>query len=153
MENLTPEFKSLERAYAILNKDLEALPETAFTQKFGPATRTVCDIVYEINMVNDHISMGLRGEEGFPWPDVKWITAPPEFNTKEITLAALKASQEKVLQTAGSFSAEQLLELTKTSQGDTPRGERLRFMTLHIWYHSGQFNFIQALLGDDDWHW
>lgn len=42
---------------------------------------------------------------------------------------------------------------TVTEHGETDRSERCRFIALHVWYHSGQLNFIQTLLGDDDWHW
>ncbi len=36
-------------------QDLEALPESAFEASFGGVTRTIPDIVYEVNLVNDHV--------------------------------------------------------------------------------------------------
>lgn len=149
----TSEAKSLRRACAIFTQDLEALPESAFTQKFGPKTRAVADIVHEVNLVNDHIGQALRGEPQFEWPTEGWIVAPPEMNNKSAVLEAWQISSTRILEIAESYSAQDLLGKVLTEQSETQRGERLRFMTLHIWYHSGQLNFIQTLLGDDGWHW
>ncbi|HEV2474155.1 MAG TPA: hypothetical protein VGS41_15870, partial [Chthonomonadales bacterium] len=53
----------LRSSYRLFSKDLEVLPESAFTQSFGSACRTVADLVYEVNMVNDHVGLTIRGEE------------------------------------------------------------------------------------------
>ncbi len=55
--------------------------------------------------------------------------------------------------TVEGMSSEELNATILTEEGETTRFERCRFMTLHVWYHSGQLNFIQTLLGDDAWHW
>jgi len=134
-------------------QDLEAIPADAFTKSFGPKVRTVADIVYEVNMVNDHIGMVIRGEDAFDWPEGGWITAPEDFQSKEVAIESFKKSSEKIIATAESFSEEELTTPFKTDEGETTRFERCRFMALHLWYHSGQLNFIQTLLGDDAWHW
>ncbi|MFZ4507855.1 MAG: DinB family protein [Fimbriimonas sp.] len=153
MSHSTPEAASLRSACSIFTKDLQALPEEAFTKQFSAKARTVADIVYEVNMVNDHIGMNLRGEEAFAWPEGGWITAPADFNTKEIVIQAFEESAARIQATADSYSAEDLLGTIPTEHGDKTRAERLRFIVLHLWYHSGQLNFIQTLLGDDEWHW
>ncbi|MBS1708007.1 MAG: DinB family protein [Armatimonadetes bacterium] len=143
----------LQSACKIFLQDLEALPEEAFDKSFGPKVRTVADIVYEVNLVNDHIGQGLRGEEQFEWPDEGWIKAPENLRTKEAVVASFKASSEKIIATAEGFSAEDMERTVKTEWGDKTFMERFRFISLHLWYHSGQLNFIQTLLGDDEWHW
>lgn len=153
MESPTPEALGLKRACEIFRQDLAALPEEAFTKRFGPKTRTIADIVYEVNLVNDHVGMGLRDETPFDWPEGGWITAPEGFGTKDAVIGAFETSAAKIVATAESFSAEGLLAKVATERGETTRAERCRFMTLHLWYHSGQLNFIQTLLGDDAWHW
>lgn len=40
-----------------------------------------------------------------------------------------------------------------TEHGETDVFERLRFIGLHTWYHSGQLNYMQTLLGASAWHW
>ncbi len=137
----------------IFLQDLQALPEEAFTRRFGSATRTVADIVYEVNLVNDHIGMVLRGDEPFPWPEGAWITAPAGFDSRETIIAAFEASSNGIIETLRAFSQDQFEEPVMNDGRETTRFERCRFMTVHLWYHSGQLNFIQTLLGDDAWHW
>ncbi|MBI1334017.1 MAG: hypothetical protein GC165_14185 [Armatimonadetes bacterium] len=145
-------FNALKSACGIFLKDLEALPEEAFCKSFGGKARTVADIVHEVNMVNDHIGLTIRGEELFEWPD-GWITAPPELNSKQAVVDSFKKSSEKILATVEGYSEAEMLEPIQSDGSETNRFERCRFMALHLWYHSGQLNFIQTLLGDDGWHW
>ncbi|QYK54403.1 MAG: DinB family protein [Fimbriimonadaceae bacterium] len=153
METKTIATNALKSACRIFMQDLEALPAEAFTKKFGPKVRTVADIVFEVNMVNDHIGMVIRGEKPFDWPEGGWITAPDDFQNKDVVIEAFKNSSERIIATAESFSEEEFTTPFTTEEGETTRFERCRFMGLHLWYHSGQLNFIQTLIGDDEWHW
>ena len=134
-------------------KDLEELPEDAFTKSFGGKTRTVADIVYEVNLVNDHVGLTLRKEELFAWPEGAWITAPEHIRTKKEVIDSFKKSSEKIMATAENMSAKDMEGTITTEDGETTPFERFRFVTLHMWYHGGQLNFIQTMLGDDAWHW
>ncbi|MCE9559396.1 MAG: DinB family protein [Armatimonadetes bacterium] len=147
-----PSVKSFDRAINIFLQDLQALPEEAFTKSFGPATRTVADIVYEVNLVNDDVALVMQGQKASDWPE-GWVKAPADFNTKDIVTAAFSASSADALAVASGFSNEELEAPLQTEDGETTRADRCRFMTIHLWYHSGQLNFIQTLLGDDAWHW
>ena len=142
----------LKGSFHLLGKDLDALPEEAFAQSFGPACRTVADLIHEVNMVNDHIRLTIRGEELFDWPD-GWIKAPPDFQAKDTVIAAFKRSSESFIETADGFSEEEMLSDIGDEGRVTNRFERCRFVALHNWYHSGQLNFIQTLRGDDAFHW
>lgn len=143
----------LKGSYTLLSKDLEALPEEAFCQSFGPACRTVADLIYEVNMVNDHVGLTIRGEELFPWPD-GWIKAPAEFASKETVISTFKKSMDKFIATIEGFSEDEMVAPIQTGDGEeTNRFERCRFVALHNWYHSGQLNFIQTLRGDAVFHW
>lgn len=145
--------RPLKGACKMFLQDLQALPEEAFTKSFGEKVRTVADIVYEVNLVNDHIGMIVRGEEPFVWPEGAFIRAPESFRSRDQIIAAFEESSAKIVSTFESFTAEELEATLKTDEGETTRFERARFMTVHLWYHSGQLNFIQTLLGDDAWHW
>lgn len=144
---------SFKGASEIFLKDLQALPEDAFDHRFGGTARTVADIVYEVNLVNDHIGMVLRGEEPFAWPDGGWIKAPEGFRGKEAVVAAFETSSNRILATIEGFSEADLEATVETEHGARTRFQRCQFMALHLWYHSGQLNFMQTLLGDDAWHW
>lgn len=143
----------LKGSCSLIRQDLEALPESAFTHRFGGTSRTVADIVYEVTLVNDHIGMVLRGEDAFEWPDEGWIKAPEGFRTKAAVLDGFNKSSEKIIATAESLSAEEMEGTVQTEHGERTRFQRCQFMSLHMWYHSGQLNFMQTLLGDDAWHW
>ena len=147
------ESRDLAIALRLFAKDLDALPESAFDHHFGGSARTVADIVYEVNMVNDHIGLTIRGEELFPWPDGGWITAPEHLRTKDVVLESFRVSSAKIVETAKGFTESELDEIVVTEQGEKTRRERIRFITLHLWYHCGQLNFMQSLLGDSEWHW
>jgi hypothetical protein len=102
--------------------------------------------------VNDHIGLNMRGEPLFDWPE-GWILAPDGARTKNAAIESFKTSSERIIATVEQMSSEELDATIPTEKGETTRFERCRFMTLHVWYHSGQLNYIQTLLGDDAWHW
>lgn len=145
--------KGFRGARDIFLKDLQALPEEAFFKSFGEACRTVADIVYEVNLVNEHVTLAIREEEQFPWPDEQWIKAPPGLDSKDAIIASFVNSTENVLATLDGYSEAEYETPIREEDGETTRFERCRFMTLHLWYHSGQLNFIQTLMGDSEWHW
>ncbi|MCW5942852.1 MAG: DinB family protein [Fimbriimonadaceae bacterium] len=143
----------VQDACKMFRQDLEALPDEAFGQRFGDRTRTVADIVYEVNLANDHIGMTLRGEAPLPWPEGGWIKAPEGFRSKEAVIAAFDRSCQAIVATAEALSAEAIEATVRTERGETTRFERFQFVAMHLWYHSGQLNYIQTLRGDDAWHW
>lgn len=148
MEFKTQPARSLNNSCQLFLKDLNALPEDAFCRSLGGKARTVADIAHEVNLVNDHVGQAVRGEEQFVWPE-GWISAPPELCSKEAVIKAFEESSQRIVETFTSYSQEQLDETIKHDEGETTRAERCRFITLHLWYHSGQLNYIQTLLGDD----
>ena len=152
MESKEIALRGLQGAFGLFSKDLDALPEDAFDRCLGGKARTVADIVHEVNLVNDHIGLTMRGEPLFDWPE-GWITAPDGQRSKETVIHAFKLSSDRIVSTVEAMTDEQLAGTVQTEQGETTRFERCRFMQVHTWYHSGQLNFIQTLLGDDGWHW
>lgn len=152
MEHQTPAAKTFKNARHLFLLDLKALPEEAFTKSFGPATRTVADIVYETNLVNEHVCLTMREEPLFDWPE-GWITAPEDLRTKDVVIAAFEESSQKHFETIASFSKDDLEAPLMNEGKETTRDERCKFMALHMWYHSGQLNFMQTLLGDSGFHW
>lgn len=153
MDISAPIVKSFERACAIFSQDLDALPDEAFFKSLGGKARTVADIVTEVNMVNDHVCIVMEGKTPFPWPEDGWITAPSDMDTRDKVILSFKDSSQRCQEIVRSFNEAKFLEPLVTEDSTTTRLERVRFMTLHIWYHSGQLNFIQTLLGDDGGHW
>ena len=152
MDDKTIVLGSLRGAFRIFLQDLEALPEEVFDRSLGGKARTVADVVYEVNLVNDHVGLSIRNEPLFDWPE-GWITAPEGARTKEVAIESFKSSSQRIIETVDQMSEADLEETIQTEHGERTRLERCRFMALHVWYHSGQLNYIQTLLGDDVWHW
>lgn len=143
---------ALQGACKLFLKDLEALPEEAFDKCIGGKARTVADIVHEVNLVNDHIGLTIRGEELFDWPE-GWIIAPDNQRTKETVIEAFKQSSERIIKTVSAYSLEDMERPITNEHGESNVYQQIRHMTVHLWYHSGQLNLIQTVLGDNAWHW
>lgn len=142
----------LKSAFGVFGKDLEAIPETAFAQCLGGKARTVADIVHEVNLVNSDITANMQGNPVSEWPE-GWIKAPEDQRTKEAVIAVFEATRDRVLAVVEPYTEADMEATVVTEHGETTRFERCRFMAVHMFYHSGQLNFIQTLLGDDAWHW
>lgn len=143
---------ALRSAFDMFRQDLEALPEEAYDRCFGGKARTVADIVHEVNLVNDHVRATVLGEPLFDWPD-GWITAPEGQRTKETVMAAFDASADMAVAAFDNMDGNQF---TTPLEADEPRSaprDRLRFLQIHCFYHMGQLNFVQTLLGDSEMHW
>ncbi len=143
---------SLNSTFRLMRIDLNTLPEDAFTRHFGGKARTVADIVHETNMVNDREISEMLGQESEVWPE-GWVTAPANLQTKQQVLDAFEKMAKRTVETAESYTSEQLEEPIQVEGTETTRFAKFRFISLHTWYHSGQLNFIQTLLGDDEFHW
>ncbi|MFM9874278.1 MAG: DinB family protein [Fimbriimonadaceae bacterium] len=143
----------VKSAFNLMSKDLHALPEEAFTKKFGGVSRSVADIIFEVNMVNDHIGLTIRGEDLFDWPETGWIIAPEGFDTKAVVIQAFEESSKRILDTIARMSEGDIMGTVLSDGEETTRFERFRFIALHTWYHSGQLNFMQTLMGDSEFHW
>src|SRR5579862_6698380 len=100
--------KGLKGASQMLLKDLEAIPEDCFDNSFGGKSRTIADLIFEVNLVNDHVGMVIRGEEPFPWPEGDWIKAPADFRTKAVVIDAFQKSSDRAIATAEAFSQEEI---------------------------------------------
>ena len=145
--------ENLRGSFSILEKDLNALSEAEITKHFGGKARTVADIIFELIEVNDHIGATIRDEAPAAWAHEGWITAPADFQSKEVVIAGLLASRDRFITGVEAMSEETLAGNVQTEHGESTRAARCRFVALHNWYHSGQLNFIQSLAGDDKWNW
>lgn len=143
---------SVARAFRFFQQDLENLPEEAFSQSLGGKARTAADIAYEVRLTNERLYRDLTGEPSTEQPNA-WAVAPEELRTKEATVRSFQSSCEQVVGLIERFSPEELDTLVPGVLGEQSRADHCRAMTVHLWYHSGQLNFIQTVLGDSEIHW
>ena len=143
---------NIHRTFHAFLQDLEALPPDTFERSLGGKARTAADIVYEVNLTNDCLRLDMLGEPILDRPNA-WVTAPEKARTKASAIASFRASSEQVIQTVEQMSLEEVEGVIRTDLGEMTRADYCRSMTVHLWYHSGQLNYIQTLLGDGASHW
>lgn len=143
---------SVTRVYRFFTQDLENLPAEVFEKSLGGKARTAADIAYEVRLTNERLSRDLLGQPSTDHPS-GWAIAPEDLRSKEATVASFRTSCEQVVQIIEGMSPEEMEEIVPGVLGDASRADHCRSMTVHLWYHSGQLNFIQTLLGDSDIHW
>ncbi|MGC4043376.1 MAG: hypothetical protein QM758_06195 [Armatimonas sp.] len=152
MDTKEKTLSSLSRVFHFFSQDIEALPEEAFARSQGGKARTVADIVHEVNLTNDCLRQHLLGEPVLIRPNAQ-TTAPDDLNTKDAVMQSFKTSSGQVIQAVKQLSVAQMEETIPGETGEGTRADHCRAMTVHLWYHSGQLNYIQTLLGDDAMHW
>ena len=143
---------SVTRVFRFFEQDIENLPEEVFVKSLGGKARTVADIAYEVRLTNERLCRDLLRQPSTDMPS-GWAVAPEELHSKEATLRSFQASAEAVVQILEGMSVEEIEEVVPGVLGEASRADHCRSMTVHLFYHSGQLNFIQTLLGDGDIHW
>jgi hypothetical protein len=77
-----------------------------------------------------------------------------ECATRQGALALLKRTSEDFDQALAGCSDEDLAKtVTAPWQMDAPLYMIAQIAVSHLWYHDGQLNYIQCLLGDEKVHW
>ena len=143
---------SVTRALRFFQQDLENLPPEVFEKSLGGKARTAADIAYEVRLTNERLCRDLQRLESSESPNA-WTVAPEEFRTKEAAIASFQSSADQVVALIERLSVEEMEEVVPGVLGDASRADHCRAMTVHLFYHSGQLNFIQTLLGDSEIHW
>jgi hypothetical protein len=143
---------SVTRVFRFFQQDIENLPEEVFVKSLGGKARTVADIAYEVRLTNERLCRDLLRQPSTDTPS-GWAVAPEELYTKKATRRSFQASAEAVVQILEGMSVEEIEEVVPGVLGEASRADHCRSMTVHLFYHSGQLNFIQTLLGDSDIHW
>lgn len=134
--------------------DINAIPEDKWTATFGGCTRpasvqtadAVALLLWTTEALNGNILGG--GEEGM----MEELTKA--CGTKESSIATLTSASEKLGAALTGANVETLSKVVTAPWGmDAPLYMIAQIAVSHIWYHDGQLNFIQSLLGDGKVHW
>lgn len=143
---------SVARVFRFFLQDLENLPDDVFGKSLGGKARTAADIAHEVRITNERLCRDLQRQPSAEQPNA-WVIAPEDVRTKEAAIQSFQTSCEQVLQIIEQMSLEEMEEVVPGVLGEARRADHCRSMTVHLWYHSGQLNFMQTLLGDSDLHW
>ena len=132
--------------------DINAIPEDKWNSSMGGCARTnpalVADIVTNLRWTTE--TMEGKTSDAYNFMDdlaVKYVD-------KELAMAELAAAAKGFADTLKGASDEILNSTVMAPwQMPTPVMMLAQISASHIWYHDGQLNYVQCLLGDEKVHW
>ncbi|MBS1705558.1 MAG: DinB family protein [Armatimonadetes bacterium] len=141
--------ENIQMAGANTIRDIQALSEEALSKSPGGGARAPYDYVYECVVVNQRLAKRMRGEDPGDWPFQGWAKAPEDFKSID---AAVQKFQESLNDLVTSLG-DDVNRVVPTSEGDRPIWDLGQFAAIHMFYHDGQLNMVQAMHGDEQVHW
>ncbi|MBV6457723.1 MAG: hypothetical protein HONBIEJF_00840 [Fimbriimonadaceae bacterium] len=134
--------------------DIRAIPEEKWTATFGGCTRPANELTGDALAMLEWVTDAIRGNVRATYgpEDMEGLTE--KCRTREGAITALKASTQAFNDALNAASNETLLKPIMAPWGmESPLYSLAQIAVSHIWYHDGQLNYIQCLLGDDKVHW
>jgi hypothetical protein len=133
--------------------DIKAIPEDKWTATFGGCTRPANEIVADTINLLYWTTAALKSEDADVSEEyMKDLGA--KINTKEAAIATFTSACEDFEAALRNATNERLTTVvTPPWQMPAPLFMLCQIAVSHIWYHDGQLNYIQCLLGDEKIHW
>ncbi len=142
----------LNAVTAMTIADINAIPDEKWTMPFGGCSRPANALLADtVTMLRWTIG-ALKGEESAAYNEMDALAG--EFSDKAKGIASLNETVATFAHALTSASDEALNSTVMTPwQMPTPLFMIATIAVNHIWYHDGQFNYIQCMLGDEKVHW
>ncbi len=133
--------------------DIKAIPEDKWTATFGGCTRPANEIMADTINLLFWTTAAIKDEHGDATEDyMKDLGA--QIATRDAAIATFTQAVEGFEAALNAASIERLTTVvTPPWQMPAPLFGLAQIAVSHIWYHDGQLNYIQCLLGDDKVHW
>lgn len=135
-------------------KDISALPADKWDATHGgctrPASELTADAIALLDWTTDALKGNVRDDYG-----MDTIAAMKAKCSDPQAAAAQLASSADAFNSALAGASDEALNamVTPPWKMDAPLYVIAQIAVSHIWYHDGQLNYIQALLGDGEVHW
>lgn len=146
--------ESLSRARDYFLKDLGYIPADKFDASPMGKAKTAKEITLECAGLNRMLVAMIDGVEAkHPSPEDRkaWYAS---FTDPEKVKAEFKGSFDQLIAKLGELEPAALDRVITAPWGQPmPLGDMLMLGVNHTTYHDGQLNYIQALYGDDKFHW
>jgi hypothetical protein len=138
----------------MFKSDVNAIPDDKWTATFGGCTKPCSDIAADaigfLFWATKAIEAG--GTPTTPEGAVEKLAAA--CSTKAGANDALDMATQAMTAAITSASDETLQKTATAPWGmDAPLYSFAQMAISHLWYHDGQLNYVQCLLGDGDYHW
>jgi len=132
--------------------DIHAIPEEKWTQSFGGCVRSANYLLADTVTNCIWTTAVLKGETSSCYDDMEALGVT--FADKAVAIAAFKTASDDLAEAIQSASDDILNSVVAAPWGmPTPVMTLAHISVSHVWYHDGQFNYIQSLLGDEKVHW
>jgi hypothetical protein len=137
------------------SKDIRAIPADKWKATFGGCTRAADEVMADTIWMLEWCTGALKGQAETTPDEVGSISAlKDELVDSEAAVARLTAAANAFSEALRAASDDALNEVvTPPWQMPAPLFMLANIAVSHVWYHDGQLNYIQALLGDDKIHW
>lgn len=134
--------------------DINAIPDDKWTATFGGCTRPTNMLIADTISLLQWTTEALKGNVIATYEEDGMAKLGAELSTKGVAIA-------KLAEAAGAFNealaaaSDETLNTTIMApwQMPTPLYMLAQIAVSHVWYHDGQLNYIQCLLGDEKIHW
>lgn len=135
-------------------KDIKAIPADKWEASFGGCTRPANELTADAIALLDWTTDALKGNvrDNYGMDDINAMKA--KCKDQDAACSQLASSAQAFSAALVAASDEALNSMvTPPWKMDAPLYILANIAVSHIWYHDGQLNYIQALLGDDKVHW
>lgn len=134
-------------------RDLEALGPEAVAKSPGGKARTPLHFTAEVGFYNKLAAEQVRtGKSPSMGGEEEREKAFNSIQSLEQAIGHLRESTEMLVAEIERRSDDELTEIIDTFLGPIPMCEYLAVIEAHIQYHDGQLNYLQAINGDDTFH-
>ncbi|MHB8636716.1 MAG: hypothetical protein ACYC96_09615 [Fimbriimonadaceae bacterium] len=134
--------------------DIKAIPDDKWTATFGGCTRPSNELTADAISLLLWTTAALKGtaSSGDGFGKMKELAA--ELSNKDAAIAKIKEAAADFTAALACASDEQLsTQVTPPWEMPAPLYMIAQIAVSHIWYHDGQLNYVQCLLGDEKIHW
>ncbi len=134
--------------------DINAIPADKWEATFGGCTRSACEVTADAIALMKWTTATLGGNMPAQYDQDTMGGVKAECATKEAAVVTLHAASAEFAAALSGASDEALnTVVTPPWQMEAPLFMICQIAVSHLWYHDGQLNYIQSLLGDDKVHW
>jgi len=132
--------------------DINAIPDDKWTEPFGGSTRPANMLLADTITNLTWTTAAMKGEVSSAYDSMGSLAT--ELVDKTAAIEKLKETTAEFGTTLTAASDDMLNSITTAPWGaPAPVFILANVAVSHVWYHDGQFNYIQMLLGDEKVHW
>lgn len=132
--------------------DINAIPDDKWSETHGGCSRPCGMMLADTVTMLKWTTGALKGEESDAYTHMEALGET--YADKATAVAGLTDASAALGAALGEASDEVLNSSVPAPWGmPTPIFMLAQIAANHIWYHDGQLNYVQTLLGDDKVHW